>query len=234
MKNKSRIVFCVRPDGMPGRYHNLQHRAMDVFDALLWRSCGADRPRHATLSSLRQPVCQNHQILFFHVVRLNFVKRNRVFPARLHCRHESGCPCLEVRGHIVGHPLGQGNIHVVGCSPANIPGKGLAHHPPLDRDSQRKQLFVEILRSVVFVSASFPFLFSVPLCHNDYAILSLIQSFHDLPLIDANLLKPREKYTVRMRADIDIESLPTPVRLWAYLGSEWSLKSNWYQWSLKP
>ena len=64
--------------------------------------------------------------------------------------------------------------------------------------------------------------------------LAYIGNIYDLPLIDANLLKPRQKYSVRMRADIDIESLPTPVRLWAYLGSEWSLKSNWYQWPLKP
>lgn len=64
--------------------------------------------------------------------------------------------------------------------------------------------------------------------------LGYIGIIYDLPLIDANLLKPRQKYTVRMRADIDVEALPTPVRLWAYLGSEWSLKSNWFQWPLKP
>jgi len=37
-----------------------------------------------------------------------------------------------------------------------------------------------------------------------------------------------------MRADLDVESLPTPVRLWAYLGSAWSLKGDWYQWLLQP
>jgi hypothetical protein len=59
-------------------------------------------------------------------------------------------------------------------------------------------------------------------------------NIYDLPLIDANLLKPEQSYSVRMRADLDIESLPTPVRLWAYLGSDWSLKSDWHQWPLQP
>ena len=59
--------------------------------------------------------------------------------------------------------------------------------------------------------------------------LDYIGNVYDLPLIDANLLKPQQTYTVRMRADLDVEALPTPVRLWAYLGSEWSLKSRWFQ-----
>lgn len=64
--------------------------------------------------------------------------------------------------------------------------------------------------------------------------LGYIGNVYDLPLIDAQLLQPDEKYFVRMRADIDVEALPTPVRLWAYLGSEWSLKSKWFQWPLQP
>lgn len=64
--------------------------------------------------------------------------------------------------------------------------------------------------------------------------LNYIGNVYDLPLIDAQLLSPDEAYLVRMRADIDVEALPTPVRLWAYLGSEWSLKSKWYEWRLQP
>lgn len=64
--------------------------------------------------------------------------------------------------------------------------------------------------------------------------LEYIGNIYDLPLIDANLLDPEQSYWVRMRADLDIESLPTPVRLWAYLGSDWSLKSDWHQWPLQP
>lgn len=64
--------------------------------------------------------------------------------------------------------------------------------------------------------------------------LSYIGNVYDLPLIDAQLLASGQSYLVRMRADIDVEALPTPVRLWAYLGSEWSLKSKWYEWQLQP
>jgi len=64
--------------------------------------------------------------------------------------------------------------------------------------------------------------------------LEYIGNVYDLPLIDANLLEPHHTYMVRMRADLDVESLPTPVRLWAYLGSAWSLKGDWYQWPLQP
>lgn len=64
--------------------------------------------------------------------------------------------------------------------------------------------------------------------------LEYIGNIDDLPLIDANLLEPDHSYKVRMRADLDVESLPTPVRLWAYLGSAWSLKGVWYQWPLRP
>lgn len=64
--------------------------------------------------------------------------------------------------------------------------------------------------------------------------LDYIGNIYDLPLIDANLLKPQHTYWVRMRADLDIESLPTPVRLWAYLGSDWSLQGDWQRWPLQP
>lgn len=64
--------------------------------------------------------------------------------------------------------------------------------------------------------------------------LEHVGNVYDLPLIDANLLQPEETYEVWMRADLEIESLPTPVRLWAYLGAEWTLQSDWYKWPLKP
>lgn len=63
--------------------------------------------------------------------------------------------------------------------------------------------------------------------------LEYIGNVYDLPLIDEQLLNPSQNYIVRIRADIDVEALPTPVRLWAYLGSEWSLKSRWFEWPLQ-
>ncbi|TCK16790.1 uncharacterized protein DUF4390 [Thiogranum longum] len=64
--------------------------------------------------------------------------------------------------------------------------------------------------------------------------LTFIGNIYDLPLIDANLLRPGRKYWVRMRTDLDVEALPTPIRVWAYLGSEWSLQGDWHRWPLLP
>jgi len=64
--------------------------------------------------------------------------------------------------------------------------------------------------------------------------LAFIGNVYDLPLIDENLLRAGRKYWVRMRADLDVESLPTPIRVWAYLGSEWSLQGDWHRWPLLP
>ncbi|VAW75686.1 hypothetical protein MNBD_GAMMA15-931 [hydrothermal vent metagenome] len=64
--------------------------------------------------------------------------------------------------------------------------------------------------------------------------LAFIGNIYDLPLIDENLLRAGRKYWVRMRADLDVEALPTPIRVWAYLGSEWSLQGDWHRWPLLP
>lgn len=39
-------------------------------------------------------------------------------------------------------------------------------------------------------------------------------------------------YSIRLRGSLDIESLPTPVRLLAYVSSDWSMVSKWYKWQL--
>ena len=64
--------------------------------------------------------------------------------------------------------------------------------------------------------------------------LQAIGTLYDLPLLDARLLEPEGEYELRLRADLDIEQLPTPIRLWAYLSSGWGMKSDWYTWPLEP
>ncbi len=54
----------------------------------------------------------------------------------------------------------------------------------------------------------------------------------NLPLIDAKLLSPDKDYEVRLRAHLDIESLPAPMRPMAYISSDWDLDSGWYTWPL--
>ncbi len=62
------------------------------------------------------------------------------------------------------------------------------------------------------------------------AALEALGRLKELPLIDQNLLPAGENYVARMRVALDIESLPTPLRLLAYLSSRWRLTSEWYTW----
>lgn len=53
----------------------------------------------------------------------------------------------------------------------------------------------------------------------------------DLLLADQELEQGRG-YKIRVRGSLDIESLPTPVRLLAYVSSSWDMDSEWYTWPL--
>ena len=54
-----------------------------------------------------------------------------------------------------------------------------------------------------------------------------------LPLLDDHVLEPDEQYRVRLRASLERESLPTPLRLLAYFSSSWRLSSDWTTWLLQ-
>jgi len=56
-------------------------------------------------------------------------------------------------------------------------------------------------------------------------------AIQELVLTDAPLEEGR-RYLVRIRGSLDIESLPTPVRLLAYVSSAWDMQSDWYAWPL--
>lgn len=55
----------------------------------------------------------------------------------------------------------------------------------------------------------------------------------DFPLIDAKLLPEDVVCFGEMRARLDIESLPTPIRLVAYTNRSWWLGSDWKRWPLQ-
>ena len=55
----------------------------------------------------------------------------------------------------------------------------------------------------------------------------------DFPLLDRSLLEADAKYYVSLRASLDIESLPAPLRPVAYLSGDWRLTSDWFQWPLR-
>ena len=56
----------------------------------------------------------------------------------------------------------------------------------------------------------------------------------NFPLIDKYLIGDQGRHYLRLRALLDIESLPSPMRPLAYLSSLWRLKSDWYKWPIEP
>ena len=54
-----------------------------------------------------------------------------------------------------------------------------------------------------------------------------------LPLIDTAVLEDERGYYVRMRASLDQEQLPGPLRLLAFWRRDWSIASEWYRWPLR-
>ena len=63
--------------------------------------------------------------------------------------------------------------------------------------------------------------------------LEFLSQIKELPILDANLLDPKNDYYLRVRTHLDIESLPAPMRPLAYISSDWQLSSDWYEWPLQ-
>ena len=64
------------------------------------------------------------------------------------------------------------------------------------------------------------------------AALRFMGDIADFPLLDRSLLAETERYEGALRARIDLEALPAPLRLVAYLSDDWRLASEWYSWPL--
>ena len=65
-----------------------------------------------------------------------------------------------------------------------------------------------------------------------FSALSVIGRVVELPIIDAALLDPDATYNVRIRAVLDQNRLPGPLRLFALWQDGFKLESDWYEWSL--
>ena len=55
-----------------------------------------------------------------------------------------------------------------------------------------------------------------------------------LPVLDEALLDEGRRYRIRMRAGLDVEEFPGPMRLLIFWLDEWQLVSEWYEWLLRP
>ncbi len=67
----------------------------------------------------------------------------------------------------------------------------------------------------------------------EQAALDALGDIDALPLLDRRLLDEGVRYDGRVRARLDIEALPTPLLLAAYLDSDWRLASEWYRWPVQ-
>jgi hypothetical protein len=52
-------------------------------------------------------------------------------------------------------------------------------------------------------------------------------------MIDSALLEQGRTYDVRLRASLDQEQFPGPLRLLAFWRRDWSIASEWYRWRLQ-
>ena len=63
--------------------------------------------------------------------------------------------------------------------------------------------------------------------------LKFLGTIKDYPLFGLATLKQGETYTAQVRARLNTESLPTPLRLSAYIASDWQLSSPWFKWTIQ-
>lgn len=66
-----------------------------------------------------------------------------------------------------------------------------------------------------------------------YSALRFIGRIEELPLIDVTLLEADRRYDVRLRAVLDTDELPGPLRLLAFWRRDWSIASDWHRWRLQ-
>lgn len=66
-----------------------------------------------------------------------------------------------------------------------------------------------------------------------YSALNSLGRVQGLPVIDEALLKPDRKYRLRLRAMLNTQQYPAPLRLLFFWRGQWQLKSDWFEWLLE-
>lgn len=64
-----------------------------------------------------------------------------------------------------------------------------------------------------------------------HALLEFMGAVRELPVAPLDRLPKGQRYRARIAVDLDIESLPLPLRPVAYVTPAWYLGSPWYRWS---
>ncbi len=68
---------------------------------------------------------------------------------------------------------------------------------------------------------------------NFHHALVFMGSINDYPFLELASLEQGKTYTALVRASLNTESLPAPLRLSAYISSDWRLSSPWYKWTIQ-
>lgn len=66
-----------------------------------------------------------------------------------------------------------------------------------------------------------------------YSALNSLGRISRLPVIDNALLEPARDYRVRVRAMLQTQQYPAPLRLLFFWRSQWQLQSDWFEWTLE-
>jgi len=66
-----------------------------------------------------------------------------------------------------------------------------------------------------------------------YSALNNLGRIQRLPVVDEALLVPDRNHRVRLRAMLQTQQYPAPLRILFFWRSEWQLQSEWFEWSLE-
>ncbi|KHF24102.1 DUF4390 domain-containing protein [Solemya velum gill symbiont] len=65
-----------------------------------------------------------------------------------------------------------------------------------------------------------------------HALFGYLGRIREIPVAGSSELLPGHDYVIAANINLDIESLPLPMRPRAYLSSQWQQQSGWSEWSL--
>ena len=83
-------------------------------------------------------------------------------------------------------------------------------------------------------------LYEISTDHNQYqrnfvswkSLFSNMGELRQIVIVDTGELDIKKRYQVEIKAELDINSLPLPMRPMAYIDSDWEMSSEWSKWPL--
>jgi hypothetical protein len=64
------------------------------------------------------------------------------------------------------------------------------------------------------------------------SLFSNLGELRQIAIVETGKLDVQKKYHVEIKAELDINSLPLPMRPMAYIDSDWDMSSGWSEWPL--